>query len=457
MSQIESNSAQQTQAIFDVEKLRNIVDSLLQEAKKRGATAAEAGLTVESGLQVSVRMGEVETIEYNKDKGLGITVLQGKRKGSASTTDFSEKAISDTVQSALDIARYTQEDKYAGLIDEKYLAHDYPDLELYHPWDISAEQGIEIAMQCEDAARAVDKRITNSEGAYVTSHGAIRVYGNSLGFLGDYKTTRQSLGCAIIASENDKMERDYWYSLDRNASKLEAPKLVGEQAANRSLKRLNARHLKTQKAPVVFQAEVARGLLGHLVRALSGGALYRKASFLLDKLEQKIFPDSFNISEAPHLIAAIGSSPFDNEGAATRKHSLVEDGILQSYVLDSYAARRLDLEPTGNAGGVHNLSINSNGTSDLEALLKTMDTGLLVTEVMGQGINIVTGDYSRGAGGFWVEGGEIQYPVEEITIASNLAQMFENLSEVGCDIDTRSSLQTGSWLLNEMTIAGGAV
>ena len=453
MSLTESKQTAQQTDPFDRTGLRDIVDFMLQEASRLGATAAEAGLSIESGLQVTVRMGEVETIEHNRDKGLGITVFIGQRKGSASTTDFSRNAVSETVRAACDIARYTEEDPYAGLPEPDRLAREIPDLDLDHPWDLSAEHAIELATECETIARNHDKRITNSEGAYITSHRGLRVYGSSLGFLQDYVTTRHSNGCTVIASSGDRMERDYWYSVSRLADQLDDVAVVGEKAAQRAISRLDAKHLTTQKLPVIFQAEVARGLLGHLVRAISGGALYRNASFLLDKLDSQIFTEHVSIDERPHIKKAIGSAPFDNEGVATQAHDIVTNGKLRSYVLDSYAARRLNMHSTGNAGGVHNLYIN-NSDKDLPALLKDMHRGLLITEVMGQGVNIVTGDYSRGAAGFWVENGQIQYPVEEFTIASNLADMFRQLVAIANDIDTRSSLCTGSWLIEQMTIAG---
>jgi len=361
--------------------------------------------------------------------------------------------VSETVQAACDIARYTQPDEYAGLPDTADLAQTIPDLDLYHPWSVNAEQAIALATESEAVALEYDKRITNSEGAYINSHSGQRFYANSLGFMADYLTTRHSNGCTVIASSGERMERDYWYSTSRVAERLEDGKHVGEKAAQRAIQRLDARHLKTQKLSVIFQAEVARGLLGHFVRAISGGALYRKASFLLDKLGSQIFPANIRIDERPHLKQGLGSAPFDNEGVVTREHDLISDGILQSYVLDSYAARRLGMHTTGNAGGVHNLFIN-HGDDDLNGLLKKMDRGLLITEVMGQGVNIVTGDYSRGAAGFWVENGEIQYPVEEFTLASNLSRMYQQLIAVGNDVDTRSSMMTGSWLIEEMMIAG---
>jgi len=453
MSQVIKQSPNAENRLLNTEELKNTVESVLAEAKAKGATHAEAGLSIETGLSVTVRMGEVETVEHNRDRSFGLTVYFGQRKGSASTTDFSKQAVLDTVQAACDIARYTEEDKYAGLADIDRLATSYPDLELSHPWELSTDAAIDIARQCEDAALSVDKRINNSEGGYLTTGTDYRIYANSHGFMGDYFSTRHSTGCTVIASQGERMERDYWYSISRCPDQLEAPEQIGKKAAKRVLQRLGATQIKTQRVPVVFQAEVARGLLGHFVRAVNGGAQYRHASFLLDKLGEKVFPERIRIDERPHIKRAIGSAPFDNEGVANSEHDLVTDGILESYVLDSYAARRLGRETTGNAGGVHNLFISHDDKS-LDELLKEMGTGILLTEVMGQGVNIVTGDYSRGGTGFWVENGEIQYPVEEFTLASNLADMYKNLVLVGNDVDTRSSLCTGSWLINEMMIAG---
>lgn len=448
----EQNNSAANEAV-NTEELKHIVEFMLTEANAKGASATEAGLSVETGLSVTVRMGEVETVEHNRDRSLGVTVYFGKRKGTASTTDFSQKAVIDTVQAACDIARYTEEDEYAGLPEKDRLALDYPDLDLNHPWELSTDEAIKIARQSESTALSVDKRINNSEGGYVTSHRDYRIYANSLGFCGDYFSTRHSSGCTVIASESDRMERDYWYSISRCSDQLDAPDYIGQQAARRALQRLGATKVKTQRVPVVFQAEVARGLLGHFVRAISGGAQYRHASFLLDKLGEAVFSEHVRIDERPHIKRAIGSAPFDSEGVANSAHDLVSDGCLQSYVLDSYAARRLKTQTTGNAGGVHNLYIKHDD-KDLSDLLKEMGTGILVTEVMGQGVNIVTGDYSRGGTGFWVENGEIQYPIEEFTLASNLANMYQNLVLVGNDVDTRSSLCTGSWLISEMMIAG---
>ncbi len=439
---------------YDSEKLKNIVSDLLQEATAQGASAAEAGLSVESGLAVTVRMGNVETIEHNRDKGLGITVYFGNRKGSASTSDFSLKAVKETVKAACDIARYTEDDPYAGLPDDKMMAKEILDLDLYHPWNVSAEEAIELARECEDVARAEDKRIINSEGGSVTSHSGIRVYGNTQGFLDGYNTSRHSMSCTVIAEQENAMQRDYWYGVNRDASKLESPAEIGKLAALRTVSRLGAKHMPTCQTPVIFKAEVAKGLLSHLLAGIRGGAQYRKATFLLDHLGKQIFPEHIRLDERPHIKGALGSAPYDSEGVITTAHDLITDGVLQSYVLDSYAARRLNMQSTGNAGGIHNLYLNHDDIS-LEAMLKEMDKGLLITEVMGQGVNTVTGDYSRGASGFWVENGEIQYPVEEFTLASRLQDMFMGLQRVGNDLDMRGGVITGSWLIDNMTVAGG--
>lgn len=438
---------------YDSESLKSVVNDLLQEATSQGASAAEAGLSVESGLSATVRMGEVETMEHNRDKGLAITVYFGQRKGSASTSDFSPKAIKETVKAACDIARYTEDDPYAGLPDENLMAKDIADLDLYHPWNVSAEEAMELAKKCEDAARAEDKRITNSEGGSVSSHSGIRVYGNTQGFLNGYLTSRHSMSCTVIAGQNDAMQRDYWYSVNRDASKLESAVDIGKQAAQRTVSRLDAKSMPTCNVPVIFKAEVARGLLSHFLAGIRGGAQYRKASFLLDHLGKQIFPEKIRLDERPHIKGGLSSAPYDSEGVITTAHDIITDGILQSYVLDSYAARRLDMQSTGNAGGVHNLYINHDDIS-LDAMLKEMGKGLLITEVMGQGVNTVTGDYSRGATGFWVENGEIQYPVEEFTLASRLQDMFMGLQRVGNDLDTRAGVITGSWLIDNMTVAG---
>ena len=449
MTPVSAQSSEQ----FDIDRAREVVEEMLREAKNLGASSAEAGVSIESGLSVNVRLGEIDTLEHNRDKGLGITVYFDKRKGSASTSDFKPQAIRETVKAACDIARYTEEDPAAGLADAENLATEVPQLELYHHWDITAEEAIDLARQCETAGREADKRISNSEGAALSSHDGLRVYANSHGFRGDYLTSRHSMSCTLIGEDNNGMQRDHWYSISRNADDLQSADDIGKMAAKRTLARLNARRLKTGKVPVIFQAEVARGVLSHFLRAINGSSLYRKSSFLLDHLGKQIFPEHIRIDERPHLIGALGSCPFDSEGVATRDRDIVQDGILKSYILDSYAARRLNMKTTGNASGVHNLYINHDGLS-FDELCKKMDTGLIVTEVMGQGVNTVTGDYSRGASGFWVEQGEIQYPVEEITLASTLQQMYKGIEAIADDVDHRGNVLTGSWLINEMTVAG---
>ena len=426
---------------------QEMVETLLREARQQGASAAEAGVSFNSGLSVTVRMGEVETIEHTRDQGLGVTVYFGHRKGTASTSDLSPAAITDTVRAACNIARYTNEDPCAGLADAERMAGEIPDLDLYHPWAESAEQAIEIGLECEDAARALDPRINNSEGATLNSHDGLQVYGNSHGFIGGYPSSRHGLSCALVGEQEGAMQRDYWYSSARAAGDLQAAAEVGRTAAERTLARLGARRLSTREAPVIFQAEMATGLLRNLVGAI------RRSSFLLDQLGEQIFPGFVRIHENPLLPRGLASAPFDSEGVATAPKELVRDGVLQSYLLGSYSARKLGLQSTGNAGGVRNLAIDS-GDLDLDGLLQQMGSGLLVTELMGHGLNMVTGDYSRGASGFWVEEGEIQYPVEEITIAGNLRDMFAGLVAVGNDVDRRGSIRSGSWLLGPMTIAG---
>lgn len=436
----------------DQKELEELVSHALDLSRQKGASAAEAGMSFGAGLNVTVRLGDVETLEYNRDRSLGITVFLGQRKGSASTSDWSEKAIQDTVDAACAIAKYAGEDPYSGLADAERLAKDIPDLDLCHPWSVSAEQAIDIAKQCEDAARS-EQNISNSEGATVSTRSGISVYGNTHGFLSGYAGTRHSISCSVIAEDEAGMQRDYWYTIARDAQDLEQSESVGHRAAERTLKRLNAKRLKTMQVPVIFQAEVASSLFQHFISAISGGNLYRQSSFLLDHLGKEIFPSYMQIQERPYLKKALGSAAYDSEGVATQDRALISDGILQSYVLGSYSARKLGLQTTGNAGGVHNCQIKS-GEMDFKALLGEMSTGLLVTEVMGQGINIVTGDYSRGAAGFWIENGEIQYPVEEITIAGNLKDMFKQIVQVGNDVDTRGNIHCGSLLVDNMTLAG---
>jgi PmbA protein len=440
------------------DSLRNIAQDMLDYAKQRGASAASAEVSVGFGQGVTVRQGIVETIEYNRDKGLGITVYIGQQRGNASTSDFAPQAVRDTVDAALSIARYTAKDDYAGLPDADMLARDCPDMDLYHPWDLPVDAAIALAQQCEQAALDTDARISNSEGATVNLHEAQFITANSLGFIGGFPTSRHSLSCAVIAGPDDAMERDYWYAVARDAKDLPSARQVGHIAAERTVRRLNARQLETMQVPVLFEAPIASGLLGSFVSAVSGGSLYRKSSFLLDQLDQTIFAPHINISDVPDIRKGLASSPFDDEGVQTQRRVIVENGVLRGYFLGSYAARKLGLRTTGNAGGNHNLILKpsggQSGNLDFAGLLKTMSRGLLVTELLGQGVNAVTGDYSRGAAGFWVEHGEIQYPVQEITIAGNLKDMFRNIVAAGNDVLVQGSRQCGSILVEGMTIAG---
>ena len=434
-------------------RLEQMVEDLLREARRQGASSAEAGVSQDSGLTVDVRMGELETIEHTRDQGLGITVYFGHRKASASTSDFSPEAIRETVQAACNIARFTTEDPCAGLADPGSMARTVPDLDLYHPWALTPEQAIELCIRCETAAREVDPRISNSEGATLNTHAGLQVYGNTHGFVGSYPSSRHSLSCAVVGREGDSMQRDYWYTAARAPEELEAAEQVGRRAGERTLARLGARRIGTCRVPVIFQAEMAVSLLRGLVGAISGSNLYRRSSFLLDSLEERLFPEFVHIHENPLLPRGLASAPFDSEGVATAPKDFVTGGVLKSYALSNYSACRLGMRTTGNAGGVRNLAIDP-GEQDLDGLLALMDRGLLVTEMMGSGLNMVTGDYSRGAAGFWVENGEIQYPVEEITIAGNLKQMFAGLVAVGNDEERRGSIRTGSWLLGPITVAG---
>jgi len=433
--------------------LQRIVQHLLDEAKKQGACAAEAGISQETGLSATARLGDVESLEHHCDQSLGITVYFGQKKGSASSNDWSEASIKETVRSACGIARYTGEDAYAGLPEADLLATEFPDLDLNHPWPIDAHAAIALAIECEAAARSYHPAISNSEGATVNSHQSIRVLGNSLGFLQGRESTRHSISCSVIAQHDGAMQRDYWYSVARNPEQLETAATVGAKAAERTVRRLKARSLSTRQCPVLYAAEVASGLLGSFVGAVSGGNLYRKSSFLLDALDTQVFPDFIRIYERPFLKAALGSAAFDAEGVATHERDMVSAGLLRGYALDTYSARKLGLRSTGNAGGVHNLCLDHTG-HDFLALLQLMGTGLLVTELMGQGVNRVTGDYSRGAAGFWVERGEIQFPVEEITLAGNLKDMFKNIVAVGNDVDHRGNIRTGSILIATLSVAG---
>ncbi len=434
-------------------RLEQTIEHLLAEAKRLGASAAEASVGSSAGLEVGVRLGEVETVEHTRDNGLSITVYFGHRRGSSSTTDLSHDSLRAAVKAACAIAAHTQEDPCANLADAALMAHGVLDLDLYHPWPIGVEEAVRIAAECEDAARGFDPRIVNSEGASLSAHSGLQVYGNSHGFVGGYPSTRHGLSCAVIGEEGDTMQRDYWWTSARAAADLEPARLVGERAAQRTVARLGGRQLDTCKAPVLFRAEVATGLVRSLVSAISGSSLYRRASFLLDHLGERIFPEFVRIHEEPHLPRGLSSAPFDGDGVATWAKDLVSEGVLRTYVLDTYSGCRMKLPTTGNAGGVRNLVV-AMGERDRAGMLALMGTGLFVTELMGHGVNAVTGDYSRGAAGFWVENGEIAYPVEEITIAGNLKSMYANLVAVGNDCDFSGSTRNGSWLIDEMTIAG---
>lgn len=435
--------------------LQKIAQDVLDQAKKQGATACEAELSDGFGQNVTVRKGEVETIEYNRDKGLSVTVYIGQKRGHASTSDFSPGAVSDTVAAALSIAGHTAADDCAGLADADLLAREFPDLDLYFPWSLPVEQAIELAKSCEAAAFAVDKRITNSEGASVSLSESQFVYANSLGFMGGYPSSRHSISCAVIASKNGSMQRDYWYSIARDPSDLEHGDSVGSQAGMRSVGRLEAQKIATCEVPVLFEAPIAASLMGHFVSAVSGGSLYRKSSFLLDSIGKQVFAPDIQIRELPHLKKGLGSGPFDNDGVATRERSVVKNGVVQGYFLGSYSARKLGMRSTGNAGGNHNLILDNGAGFEFPALLAKMGKGVLVTELLGHGVNAVTGDYSRGAAGYWVEGGEIRHAVEEITIAGNLKDMLLGIAGVGSDVIVRGSKRCGSLLIDRMMVAGG--
>ncbi|SPP31879.1 Metalloprotease PmbA [Arsenophonus endosymbiont of Aleurodicus floccissimus] len=440
------------QVLLQRKQLEETVAYALSIAKK-SCDAAEVTINKSTGISVSTRFGETENIEFNSDGALGITVYHKQRKGSASSTNLHPAAIKRTVQAAIDIAQYTSEDPFAGLADAELLAYQSPDLKLFYPFDIDAEKAIQLAGQAEMSALNTDKRIKNTEGGSFNSHYGIRVFGNTHGMLQSYCSSRHSMSSCVIAQENDGMERDYAYSIARRLEDLKSPQRVGQEAARRTVARLSPRKLSTMKTPVIFAAEVATGLFGHLVGAISGTSIYRRSSFLLDSLGKQIFPSWLTIQEKPHLISGLASSPFDSEGVNTSQRNIVEQGILQIWLLASYSARKLGLQSTGHAGGIHNWHITGQGL-DFAALLREMGTGLVVTELMGQGVSSVTGDYSRGAAGFWVENGVIQYPVSEITIAGNLKQMWANIVTIGNDIETRSNIQCGSVLLPEMHVAG---
>ncbi|HGF7370778.1 TPA: metalloprotease PmbA [Vibrio cholerae] len=424
------------------------------ELAAASSDAAEVAITKSTGLSVSTRMCEVENVEFNSDGALGITVYRGQRKGSASTSDLSEKAIRQTVLAALDIAQFTSADPYAGPAPKELMVQEIPDLDLFHPDEPNPDVAAQIAIAAERAALGYSKKIKQSDGGSYDSHYGIRVYGNSHGLLASYASSRHSISCSVIGEgRNGEMERDYSYTVARHRDDLWTPESVGLQAAENTVSRLDPQKLKTGQFPVMFAADVATGLIGHLVMAISGGNLYRKSSFLLDHLGKSILPSWFNISERPHVMRGLASSPFDSEGVRTQDLEIITDGVLATYLLTSYAARKMNMTPTGHAGGIHNWYVKSTG-QNYQQMLKELGTGLLVTEVMGQGMNVVTGDYSRGAAGFWVENGEIKYPVSEITIAGNLKQMLQQIVAVGSDIETRSQIQTGSILIESMKVAG---
>ena len=439
---------------YSLAQLQEMSETVLRLAKDAGASAAEAEVSLGFGQNVSVRMNETETIEYNRDKGVSVSVYFGQQKGHASTSDLSPQALQDTVAAACNIARYTAKDEFCGLADAALMAKNIPDLDLHHPWDITVDGAIELAKVCESEARGVDTRITNSEGASVSTYEGMFAYANSHGFNGGYASSRHSLSCSVIADDGqDNMQRDYWYSTARSADDLESAQHVGRLAGERTVRRLGSQRIKTAQVPVMFDASISSGLISHLISAISGGSLYRKSSFLLDSLGKQVMSPLVTIEEQPHLLRGLASAPFDNEGVATTPRTLVKDGVLQAYVLSSYSARKLGMQSTGNAGGNHNLIV-SHGTLDFNAMLKTMGTGLLVTELLGHGINMVTGDYSRGAAGFWVENGVIVHAVEEITIAGNLADMFKQIVAIGNDVLVQGSKQVGSVLIENMTVAG---
>lgn len=441
--------------MMNQDALKQISEDALKVAKLAGASAAEVDVSFGTGQTVSVRKGETENIEYNRDKGISITVFFGHKKGYASSSDFSPQAIKDTVEAACNIAKFTAEDPFCGLADASLMAQKIPDLNLYHPWTLTVEEAGELAKRCEAAALAVDqKRITNSEGASVSTSEGQFVYANTHGFSGGYPSSRHSISCSVIAEAAGAMQRDYWYSSARDANDMRTAEYVGQLAGERTVRRLGARAIKTGQYPVLFEAPLASGIISSLVSAISGGNLYRKSSFLLDSLGQKVASSLLNIEELPHLEKGLASSPFDNEGVISTPRMLVENGVLQGYVLSSYSARKLGLQTTGNAGGVHNLVIQHTQQSFAD-LLAMMGTGLLVTELLGHGLNMVTGDYSRGAAGFWVENAVIAYPVEEITIASNMKDMLSQIIAIADDAIKPSSKQTGSILIEKMTVAAG--
>jgi PmbA protein len=435
------------------QSLEQVASRAVDLARRLGADQAEAGASHDEGLSVTVRMGELESVERQRDRGLAVTVYRDAKKGSASTTDFSPASVEDTVRKALSIGSFTAADEYAGLAEASLMAANPPDLDLYFPWELDVEHATEIALRAENAARALDARIANSEGATVSTGAGHRVYANSHGFVGGYPTTTYSTSCSVVAKSAASLERDYWYSVHRSPDGLEAPESVGEEASRRAVQRLDARQLSTRVVPVIFPAELAKGLFGHLVAAIRGTAQYRRASFLLGAVGQQVLPSFVDITEDPLIPRALASAPFDGEGVATKRRELVTGGVLQGLVVSSYSARRLGIPTTGNAGGVHNLIVRPTA-GDLAALIKGCDEAFVVGELLGQGVNIVTGDYSRGAAGFWVERGEIVHPVNEVTIAGSLPELFKGIRAIGSDVDERGTVRCGSVLVDGLTLAG---
>ncbi len=443
-------------SIKDTEQsLRETSETVLKLAKKYGSSDAELSLNRGAGLSVEIHMDNVDKLEYHRDQGLSLTVYMGKHTGSASTGDLSAQAIEDTVKAACNIAKYTEEDIYTGLADAELMAKDVADLDLYHPWDLSADKAIEVAKECENHARDFDSRIINSDGASISTYSGLGLIANSHGFTGVVSSSRHSLSCSVIGQEvgDEDMQRDYWYSTSRVKSELESAEIVGKKSAEKTLARLQGKQISTRKANVLYSSEMARSIVGHFTGAISGGAQYRKSTFLLDSVDQKVFPEFIHLHEQPHLQRAFGSGYFDKEGVATSNRDIVNDGVVQNYIMGSYSARQLGLQTTANSGGTHNLTLDSTG-QDFKELLKMLDTGFYVTELIGSGVNSMTGDYSRGAAGFWVENGEIQFPVEEVTVAGNLKDMFHNIVAVGNDVDLRGGTRTGSILIEGMMVAG---
>lgn len=440
-------------AALDKGALERIVQDVLDEAMSSGVDQAEVSASHDIGLTATARLGEVESLEYTNDRGIGITVYKDQKKGSASTSDFGINALKEAVSKACAFASFTAADKHSGLADAELMASNPPDLQLAHQWNIDSDEAIRIAIECEAAGRDYDKRITNSEGATVATSSGVRVYGNTHGFLSSYPKTSHSLSCVVVGQQNGHMERDYWYAAARDPEMLDSPESVGRTAAQRTVDRLGGRKIATGSAPVLFRPEIARGFIGHAIGAIAGGAQYRRSSFLLDAAGKKVFPAFMQIQERPHIHGAMASAPYDAEGVATADRDIVIDGVLQGYILGSYSARRLGLATTGNAGGAHNLLVPGN-TDGLESMLRDMGTGLLVHELIGQGVNGVTGDYSRGAVGFWVENGEIAYPVHEVTIAGNLKELYQRIVSIGNDQDIRGGIRCGSILVESMKIAG---